>query len=109
MASRFFHGSSDSDSDDSGSTTATTSSSDYSSDDSASSVAEESAPRSQQRSAFSRFLRNDDSDSDGDEKRVVRSAKDKLWDDVRSIVKSMDNSKKINDWVNIQVGNSRLS
>jgi translation initiation factor 3 subunit C len=109
MSSRFFHGSSsDSDSDDSTTTTGTgtsgTDSSSYGSSDESSSAHEESAARSQQRSAFSRFLRDDGSDSDGDEKRVVRSAKDKLWDDVRSVLKNIDNSKKINDLVNIQNG-----
>lgn len=59
------------------------------------------------------FLRNkflkgatggDSSESESeseDEKRVVRSAKDKLFNEVDASVKSIENGKKINDWVAI--------
>ena len=43
---------------------------------------------------------SDDSDSDDDEsKRVVKSAKDKLIDEVDISIKAIENAKKINDWV----------
>lgn len=46
-----------------------------------------------------------ESDSEEDEvKRVVKSAKDKKLDDLESMVHSLDNAKKINDWVAIQTG-----
>lgn len=58
------------------------------------------------RSAFSRFLRNEDeSDSDSDDgKRVVRSAKDKLFDELRITIRAVENGKKINDWLTVQGG-----
>lgn len=42
----------------------------------------------------------DSSESD-EEKRVVRSAKDKKWEVLTSIIKAMKNHIKINDWVSI--------
>jgi translation initiation factor 3 subunit C len=48
----------------------------------------------------SRFL---DSDSDSDDaKRVVKSAKDKRFDELRSTIQQLENAKKINDWSVIQ-------
>ena len=44
-----------------------------------------------------------DSDEDSeDEKRVVKSAKDKRFDELRANIKSLNNARKINDWVAIQ-------
>lgn len=40
-----------------------------------------------------------DSDSEDDSKRVVKSAKDKLIDEIDVAIKAIDNAKKINDWV----------
>ncbi|KAF5099322.1 hypothetical protein D0Z03_001045 [Geotrichum reessii] len=43
---------------------------------------------------------SDESDSEDDEsKRVVKSAKDKLIDELDTAIKAIDNAKKINDWV----------
>ena len=43
---------------------------------------------------------SDDSDSEDDEsERVVKSAKDKLIDEVDISIKAIENAKKINDWV----------
>jgi translation initiation factor 3 subunit C len=57
------------------------------------------------KTAFSRFLRDEESSDDESSKaRVVRSAKDKMYDDLKVTIKSMENGKKINDWVAIQNG-----
>jgi translation initiation factor 3 subunit C len=58
-----------------------------------------------QKSAFSRFLRNEEgSDDEEGGKRVVRSAKDKFLDDLQSIIRSVDNAKKISDCIALQNG-----
>lgn len=56
----------------------------------------------------SKFLKgaagSDSSESESeseDEKRVVKSAKDKLIDEIDACLKAIDNGKKINDWVAI--------
>ncbi|KAI8826945.1 eukaryotic translation initiation factor 3 subunit 8 N-terminus-domain-containing protein [Fimicolochytrium jonesii] len=55
----------------------------------------------------SKFMRgfagsDSDEDSDDDTKRVVKSARDKRFDEMRGTVKSLKNAQKINDWVAIQ-------
>lgn len=40
-----------------------------------------------------------ESESEDESKRVVKSAKDKLVDEIDSCIKTIDNAKKINDWV----------
>ncbi|KFH70132.1 hypothetical protein MVEG_04934 [Podila verticillata NRRL 6337] len=50
-----------------------------------------------------------DSDSDEDAVRVVRSAKDKRFDEIEQAVTSMANGQKINDWVSAQNGKSVTS
>ncbi|KAF9290878.1 Translation initiation factor 3 subunit c [Mortierella alpina] len=50
-----------------------------------------------------RFERSfSDSDSDDDTVRVVRSAKDKRFEEIEQAVTSMANGQKINDWVSAQ-------
>ncbi|KAK9356725.1 eukaryotic translation initiation factor 3 subunit 8 N-terminus-domain-containing protein [Lipomyces doorenjongii] len=51
----------------------------------------------------SRFLRGEESDeSDEDEsKRVVKSAKDKRLEEIDAIIRTIENARKINDWVHI--------
>ncbi|VVT56438.1 uncharacterized protein SAPINGB_P005058 [Magnusiomyces paraingens] len=50
----------------------------------------------------SKFLKGAESDSESESedesKRVVKSAKDKLLDEIDTIIKAIDNAKKINDW-----------
>lgn len=45
-----------------------------------------------------------DSDSEDDTVRVVRSAKDKRFEEIEQAVTSMINGQKINDWVSAQNG-----
>ncbi|KAG0368748.1 eukaryotic translation initiation factor 3 subunit 8 [Gamsiella multidivaricata] len=45
---------------------------------------------------------SDDSDSDEDVVRVVRSAKDKRFEEIEMAVNAMANGQKINDWVSVQ-------
>ncbi|KAI1318099.1 Translation initiation factor 3 subunit c [Mortierella claussenii] len=45
---------------------------------------------------------SDDSDSEDDTVRVVRSAKDKRFEEIEQAVTSMANGQKINDWVSVQ-------
>ncbi|KAG0218179.1 eukaryotic translation initiation factor 3 subunit 8 N-terminus-domain-containing protein [Mortierella sp. GBAus27b] len=50
----------------------------------------------------SRLFGSDDSDSDEDVGRVVRSAKDKRFEEIEQAVNSMANGQKIGDWVSVQ-------
>ena len=51
----------------------------------------------------------DDSDSDGDKKRVVRSHRDKRWDQMQEAVASMKNHIKINDWIAVTEDYDKLN
>ncbi|KAI5079453.1 hypothetical protein GOP47_0004932 [Adiantum capillus-veneris] len=60
--------------------------------------------------AASRYLRGDsDSDDSDDQKRVVRSAKDKRFDEMLHTAEQIKNSMKINDWVSIQENFDKLN
>jgi translation initiation factor 3 subunit C len=46
-----------------------------------------------------------ESDSESEEEnRVARSVKDRTWEGMQSIIKAINNSLKINSWVNLQEG-----
>lgn len=52
-----------------------------------------------------RFLRDAASDSESDEEdgtKVVKSAKDKRFEELEATVRSIENAEKINDWAVIQ-------
>ncbi|KAK9460441.1 eukaryotic translation initiation factor 3 subunit 8 N-terminus-domain-containing protein [Lipomyces oligophaga] len=57
--------------------------------------------KSDAKGGASRFLRGEESEeSDEDEsRRVVKSAKDKRLEEIDSSIRTIDNAKKINDWV----------
>ncbi|MCO5554831.1 hypothetical protein L7F22_008366 [Adiantum nelumboides] len=60
--------------------------------------------------AASKYLQGDsDSDDSDDQKRVVRSAKDKRFDEMLHTVEQIKNSMKINDWVSIQENFDKLN
>src|SRR4051794_20999383 len=86
--------------------------SDESSDDSDASEESGGEPGAPSANRASRFLRTETNldDSDEDEgKRVVKSAKDKRFDEIEGCIKLIENAEKINDWVVISQGIISLS
>mmetsp|Transcript_23226 Transcript_23226/g.73039 ORF Transcript_23226/g.73039 Transcript_23226/m.73039 type:complete len:220 (+) Transcript_23226:49-708(+) len=96
MASRFFGGSS--------------SESSSSEDESEDEIVEEQVAAPPPSAKASAFMKGgDDSDSDGDKKRVVRSHRDKRWDQMQEAVASMKNHIKINDWIAVTEDYDKLN
>ena len=52
---------------------------------------------------------DDDDDSDDDSKRVVRSHRDKKWDQMREAADEIKNHVKINDWLQISADFDKLN
>jgi translation initiation factor 3 subunit C len=105
--SRFFRGGSDSESDDDeiiSSNEEEESEDDHISDSSGDEAPTKSAAGLPAKSKFLKDAASDSEESDLDEKREVKSAKDKKLDALESSVKTIENAKKINDWVAIQNG-----
>jgi len=101
--SKFFARSGDSDSDDTASdySDELTSESEDHSDSDADDSSDDGRPALRNRLTGAG---SDDSDSDGDVVRVVRSAKDKRFEEIEQAVTAMANGQKINDWVSAQNG-----
>lgn len=110
--SRFFHGGSDSD-------TSTSDEEELYSEEEEEELSEEESSEEETeseseseeepagRSGASRFMRDvSESEESEDEDRVtvVKSAKDKRWEELEAIVKSIENAEKINDWAVIATG-----
>lgn len=49
----------------------------------------------------------DSGDDSDDDKRVIRSAKVKRWEELRKIAKSLQSKKSVNDWTAIFEGKIR--
>ena len=61
-------------------------------------------------SAAAKYMMGDsDSDDSDDQRRVVRSAKDKRFEELSHTVEQIKNSMKINDWVSIQENFDKLN
>ncbi len=90
--SKFFADSSSEESD-----TETSRSSDLSDDEKPVKTTAKAAP-------VSRFMAVESESESEDENRVVRSAKDKRWDALLSIIGSIRNHLRISDWVALQEG-----
>ena len=103
MSSRFFHGASDSESESSSSSDES-----YVSEEELEQEQVQVQPQKREPGAsafnFAKFLKEEGSDDETAGRRVVKSAKDKMTDDMRTTVKALENAKKINDWVAIQNG-----
>lgn len=104
--SRFFRAG-ESDSDDSDDYSEEISDSEIDTDDSDDS-SDDDEPRNATKPGLSRLEKDySDSDSDDDTVRVVRSAKDKRFEEIEQAVTLMGNKQKINDWVSAQNGMAR--
>ncbi|CAG8580122.1 6323_t:CDS:2, partial [Scutellospora calospora] len=98
--SRFFRGGSDTESEDE-----IISSGEELTDEEEEEISEESSSEDEEKKKQSKFLRDhasNEEDSSADEKRQVRSAKDKRLEAIESCIKVIENAQKINDWVVIQ-------
>ncbi|KAL1975881.1 hypothetical protein VTN31DRAFT_4273 [Thermomyces dupontii] len=115
--SRFFHGGSDSDTSTSDeeelySEEEEELSEEESSEEETESESESSEEETTGRTGASRFMRDvSDSEESEDEDRVtvVKSAKDKRWEELEAIVKSIENAEKINDWAVIATEFDKLN
>ena len=105
--SRFFRGGSDSGSDDEivSSNEELSDDDDHISEGSSEDESQAKAPKGGvAKSKFLKDAMSDSEESDLDEKREVKSAKDKRLDALELSIKTIENAKKINDWVAIQNG-----
>lgn len=80
------------------------SSSDESSSDSEASSVSVEKTETKPTAVPSRWAAMEDSSSDEEERRVVRSAKEKQWDHLRMTIKAMHNHKNIDDFGELQSG-----
>ncbi|GAA5851526.1 hypothetical protein JCM8547_001123 [Rhodosporidiobolus lusitaniae] len=90
-----------SDSDSSSSESESESESDEDSDDESENERPKKVEAAKPKGRFLKGAASDDSDSDDDRGKVVKSAKSKRADEVDASVKTIENGAKINDWVTI--------
>lgn len=95
--SRFFQNDSDSDTSSSSSSSGSSTDSSLLSEDERPTKITPTASKAHTR----RVLLSDSEDESSGPKRVVRSARDKRTEELRSTVRLIDNAKKINDWVSL--------
>lgn len=73
---------------------------------------EESSDEDEGKTGAGRFLRDvsDESDSDDEDRvTVVKSAKDKRFEELEATIKAIENAEKINDWAVIATGELRAA
>lgn len=101
--SRFFRGDSDSETESSSSEDSYFSEEDQSQSENESSDEAEADESTGKRPANAWLVGggSSDSDSDSEVKHVVKSAKDKRFEEIDSCLKTIDNAVKINDWVSL--------
>jgi translation initiation factor 3 subunit C len=107
--SRFFRGSSDSESESDYESSVVSSSEE--SEESEEEIQEQKVQRPAGAMRFMKGAQGDSSESESEVEtgtRVVKSAKDKVYDDMRGIVRSMKNSKKISNWAAVMNEFDRL-
>lgn len=106
MASRFFHGdTSNSESETSSDESIHSELSDNEKDNELQSSTQRPVKPSATKSAFSRFLRDENqSDDDEDGKRAVKSGKEKLMEELKTVVKFLNAGRKANDWISTLAG-----
>ena len=58
------------------------------------------------RKPMSRFMRDADSESESEEEtpKIIKSAKDKRYDELEATITTINNGQKINDWGSISTG-----
>merc|ERR1719453_303247 len=102
MASKFWEASSSEDEDEDATDSEASSGSDSDSDSDASSSSSDS-DEGKPAAGASRFLKggSDSDDSDDDERRVIKSAKDKRYEELRATTEEIRNKMKINDFLTL--------
>ncbi|KAI9229549.1 MAG: eukaryotic translation initiation factor 3 subunit 8 N-terminus-domain-containing protein [Piptocephalis tieghemiana] len=103
--SRFFQNDSDSDTSSSSSSSGSSTDSSLLSEDERPTKITPTASKAHTR----RVLLSDSEDESSGPKRVVRSARDKRTEELRSTVRLIDNAKKINDWVSLTTHFDKLT
>lgn len=107
-ASMFMRGGDDSDSDEESSEEEEELMDESEEDESEEDEGEKKAAKPNRAAAFMVGAESEDEESSGDERVIVRSAKDKRLEEMETAVKVMENASKINDWVAISAEFDKL-